>query len=259
MSHPTPRHIDILGVQLDLVNINETVDRVSQWLRDPPGGLRHVVTVNPEYVMAARRNPRFRTILRGADLALADGVGLLLAARLLGTPVPTRVTGNDLVDAVAALDQANKRIFLLGAAPGVAEAAACILSRRYKNAGIVATLSGSPAPEGWDEISAALSRSNPTVLFVAFGHPRQDLWIAANRERLEAHGILVASGVGGVYDYLSGRVPRAPELLRRLGLEWLYRLARQPWRWRRQAALPVFVLLVIVEAVRTRTGFGQSQ
>lgn len=251
--------IDILGTPVDLHSLDVAVARLAGWLGEPSGGMRQIVTVNPEYVMAARRHPRFGAVLRNAEYALADGVGLLLAARILGKPVPPRITGNDLVDAVAALDHENKRIFLLGAAPGVAASAARVLRQRYENAGIVGTLSGNPAPEGWDEISAALSHCNPTVLFVAFGHPRQDLWIAANRERLEAHGILVASGVGGVYDYLSGRVPRAPDLLRRLGLEWLYRLVRQPWRWRRQAALPVFVLVVILEAVRTRTGFGQSR
>lgn len=250
--------IDILGTLVDLQNLAGVLERVAGWLDEPSGGLRHIVTVNPEYVMAARRQARFRTVLRSADYALADGVGLLLAARMLGKPVPPRITGNDLVDAVAALGHENKRIFLLGAAPGVADTAASLLGQRYEHAGIVGTLSGSPAPEAWDEISAALARSSPTVLFVAFGHPRQDLWIAANRERLEAHGILVAAGVGGVYDYLSGRVPRAPGILRRLGLEWLYRLVRQPWRWRRQAALPVFVLLVILEAVRARTGSDQT-
>ncbi|MEZ4523323.1 MAG: WecB/TagA/CpsF family glycosyltransferase [Thermomicrobiales bacterium] len=215
------------------------------------------MTVNPEYVVAARRNPRFRAVLNSADLALADGVGILWAARLLRKPAPDRITGNDLVEAVAAMEHENKRIFLLGAAEGVAEEAALVLRRRHPSAGIVGTFSGDSHPSGWDEIASALAAAKPTVLFVAFGHPRQDLWIAANRERLESHGILVASGVGGVYVYLSGRVTRAPGILRRLGLEWLYRLVRQPWRWRRQTVLPVFVLLVIVEAIRARSGVNR--
>ena len=243
-----------MGTPVDPIDREAALARIAAWLDGPPGALRHIVTVNPEYVMAARRWRRFRDVLHGADLALADGVGLLLAARLLGKPIPTRITGNDLVAAVAALDHANKRIFLLGAEAGVAETAAAVLRSRRPEAAIVGTLAGNPDPASWTEIAAALERHRPTVLFVAFGHPRQDLWIAAYRERLEARGILVASGVGGVYDYLSGRVPRAPGWLRRLGLEWLYRLVRQPWRWRRQAVLPVFVLLVIIEAIRAGAG-----
>lgn len=246
--------IDILGAPVDLIDRAGVAEQVTGWLGEPDGGMRHVVTVNPEYVMAARQQARFRSVLRRADLALADGVGLLLAARLLGKPAPARITGNDLVDIAAALENENKRIFLLGAAEGVAREAAEVLRRRHPAAAIVGTLSGDPSPAGWDEISRALDRHKPTVLFVAFGHPRQDLWIATYRERLEAHGILVASGIGGVYDYLSGRVPRAPGWLRRIGLEWLYRLVRQPWRWRRQAVLPVFVVLVIVEAIRAAIG-----
>ncbi len=245
------QRIDILKVPVDLVDLNEAVECIAGWLESPEPGLRHLVTVNPEYVMAARRSRRFAHVLERADLALADGVGLILAARLLGKPSPPRVTGNDLVDGLAALEQPGKRIFLLGAAEGVAEEAAGILRARHPTAGIVGTLSGSPAPDGWQEIDRALAAAQPTILFVAFGHPKQDLWIATYRERLAARGILVASGVGGVYDYLSGRVPRAPGWLRRMGLEWLYRLVRQPWRWRRQAVLPVFALLVIVEAIRS--------
>lgn len=246
--------IEIIGTPVDLIDLDGVIERIAGWLAEPSGGLRHIVTVNPEYVMAARQRRRFRYVLQRADLAIADGVGLLLAARLLRLQVPPRITGNDLVNALAALDHDEKRIFLLGAAEGVADQAAGILSSRHPIASIAGTLSGNPSPDGWDEISQALERSRPTVLFVAFGHPKQDLWIATYRERLEEHGILVASGVGGVYDYLSGRVPRAPGWIRRVGLEWLYRLVRQPWRWRRQAVLPVFAVLVIVEAIRS--GFG---
>jgi N-acetylglucosaminyldiphosphoundecaprenol N-acetyl-beta-D-mannosaminyltransferase len=244
--------IDILGTPVDPLDTGMMLERVAGWLDDPPGGLRHIVTVNPEYVIAARRQRRFHEALRSSELALADGVGIVLAARLLRLPALTRVTGNDLVEAVAGLDHPNKRIFLLGASEGVAAQAAAVLCRRHPAAGIVGTLPGDPSPDGWAGISEQLAATHPNVLFVAFGHPRQDLWIAAHRAALEEHGILVAAGVGGVYDYLSGRVPRAPALFRRLGLEWLYRLIRQPWRWRRQLVLPVFLLLVLRAAV-TRT------
>ena len=253
------RRIEILGTPVDVVDVDGVVRAIGGWLDDPSGGLRHIVTVNPEFMIAARHNRRFAWTLKRADLSLADGIGVILAARLLRLRVPARITGNDMVDAVAGMAHENKRIFLLGAAEGVAEEAAEVLRRRHPDARIVGTLSGDPSPEGWPEIREALATARPTVLFVAFGHPNQDLWIATYRERLGTHGILIASGVGGVYDYLSGRVPRAPGLLRRLGFEWLYRLIRQPWRWRRQAALPVFVMLVIVEAIRSGVQFRSKR
>src|SRR5690606_17087721 len=119
---------------------------------------------------------------------------------------------------------------------------------------------GSPRDEDTREIEARLAATRPNVLLVAFGHPAQDLWIARHRATLAAHGILVAIGVGGTFDYLSGRVPRAPRVVRRLGLEWLYRLIRQPWRWRRQMALPLFALLVVRERLRLLLpGRGRGQ
>jgi N-acetylglucosaminyldiphosphoundecaprenol N-acetyl-beta-D-mannosaminyltransferase len=209
------------------------------------------VTVNPEFVMAARRDPVFAAALRAADLATPDGVGIVLAGRLLGVPTGRRVTGVDLVEALAALSAREPacRLFLLGAASGVAAAAADRLRSRSPGARITGTLAGSPDAAAFAEIARRLAEARPSVLLVAFGHPAQDLWIAQHRERLAAHGILVAAGVGGAYDFLSGRVPRAPRPVRRIGLEWLYRLARQPWRWRRQLALPHFVLLVLRERV----------
>ncbi len=246
--------IEILGFPIDLDDSGSVQQRIDAWLRETGGGLRHVVTVNPEYLIAARRSRRFGHVLRSADLALADGVGISIAARLLRLPAPPRITGNDLVELAARMEHANKRMFLLGSAEGVASAAAEVLRGRYSQAGIVGTFSGDPSPAGWPDIAAALSAARPTLLFVAFGHPRQDLWIATYREQLAGHGILVASGIGGVYDYLSGRVPRAPERMRRLGLEWLYRLIRQPWRVRRQAVLPVFGMLVMIEAAASMFG-----
>jgi N-acetylglucosaminyldiphosphoundecaprenol N-acetyl-beta-D-mannosaminyltransferase len=214
-----------------------------------PGGwgLHHVVTVNPEFVMAARRDGEFAAALRESTLATADGIGIVLAGRLLGVPVPGRVTGIDLVEGLAGLGHPGCRLFLLGAGPGVAEDAAARLRERFPDAQVAGTFAGSPDDDGFAEIERRLAGSGATVLLVAFGHPAQDLWIARHREALATHGILVAIGVGGTFDYLSGRVPRAPRLLRRLGLEWLYRLIRQPWRWRRQLALPLFALLVVRE------------
>jgi N-acetylglucosaminyldiphosphoundecaprenol N-acetyl-beta-D-mannosaminyltransferase len=238
----------LLGVPVDAVDLAAALAQIGVWLSAPSQEKTcHVVTVNPEFVMAARRDPVFAGVLEQADLATADGVGIVLAGRVLGVPVGSRVTGVDLTEGLAALRHPEARLFLLGAGPGVAAEAGDRLRERYPGVEIVGTLSGSPDDAAFGEIERLLDATQPTVLLVAFGHPRQDLWIARHRDALARHGILVAIGVGGTFDYLSGRVPRAPRWLRRVGLEWLYRLARQPWRWRRQLALPHFVLLVARE------------
>jgi N-acetylglucosaminyldiphosphoundecaprenol N-acetyl-beta-D-mannosaminyltransferase len=244
----------ILGTPVDTVNLDRALALIAGWLAQPRGSvLRHVVTVNPEFVIAARRNTEFAAVLRESALATADGVGITLAGRVLGVPVGERIPGVDLVEGLAGLSARDEhcRLFLLGAGPGVADEAARQLRKRFPGVRIAGTFAGSSTDAGFAEIEARLTSTDATVLLVAFGHPTQDLWIAHHREALAAHGILVSIGVGGSFDYLSGRVPRAPRLVRRLGLEWLYRLIRQPWRWRRQLALPLFVLLVLRERLRS--------
>jgi N-acetylglucosaminyldiphosphoundecaprenol N-acetyl-beta-D-mannosaminyltransferase len=242
----------ILDVPIDVVDLPSALARIGGWLAAPDGTLRHVVTVNPEFAIAARRDPTFRDTLWLSALATADGVGIVLAGRILNVPTGPRVTGNDLVEGLAALHQPTPRLFLLGAAPGVAQAAADELQARFPGVLVVGTFAGSPAGQHWPEIAERLEQAMPDTLLVAFGHPRQDLWIAEHRTQLAPLGVGVAIGVGGVFDYLAGRIPRAPTWIRRLGLEWLYRLVRQPWRWRRQLALPQFVALVLWQRVRRR-------
>ncbi|MDI7276140.1 MAG: WecB/TagA/CpsF family glycosyltransferase [Anaerolineae bacterium] len=238
--------VRILGVRVDDVDLAEAVPRILAMAasRRP----HHVVTVNPEFVMIARRDPAFREVLERADLALPDGIGLLHAARVLGRPLRGRATGVDTVLALA--DAAAERevsFFLLGGQPGVAEAAAARLVTRQPRLRIAGTYAGSPSPDEEEEIVERVRRAAPDYLFVAYGAPQQDLWIARNLQRL---GVPVAMGVGGVFDYLSGRVPWAPAAWRRLGLEWLYRLMHQPWRWRRMLALPRFALAVLAARLR---------
>lgn len=243
------RH-EILGIPVDTVDLDGAIDRMAEWLRSSEPCLRHVVTVNPEFVIAARRDPLFREVLGKASLATADGIGIVMASRILALPIRDRVAGVDLVEGLAARPPENCRMFFLGAAQGVAAEAKRVLEQRYRNVRIVGTYAGSPNDDAFGIIERQLADAQATVLLVAFGHPRQDLWIDRHREWLDAHGILIAVGVGGTFDYLSGRVPRAPYLVRRLGFEWLFRLVRQPRRWRRQLALPLFVILVLRERFR---------
>lgn len=241
-----PQRVSILGVGIHDVTEEEAVDWVERFIQE--GGPHQVVTVNPEFVMEARRNPAFRQVLNEADLAVPDGVGILWAGWLLGRPFRGRVPGVELTLNLA--ERAAKRgyrLFLLGAAPGVAEEAAGRLKERYPGLTIAGTYAGSPDPAEEEDIGARIRAASPHILLVAYGAPRQDLWLKRNLSRL---GVAVGIGVGGTLDYISGRVRRAPAWMRRWGLEWLYRLFRQPWRWRRMLSLPAFAVLVLAEAVK---------
>lgn len=229
--------ITILGVSIDNITLDEATTRVADFLAD--GTPHHIVTINPEFVMEARSNPTFREVLAQADLATPDGFGLVLAAKWQGTPLRGRVTGVALTHQIAALAAARGyRVFLLGAAPGVAEEAAAVLQNRYPGLIIAGCFAGSPHPRHEPFLQQIIRAARPDVLLVAYGHPRQDLWIYRNQPVLR---IPVAMGVGGVFDYVSGRVPLAPAWVRQLGLEWFYRLICQPRRWRRiMVAVPLF-------------------
>ena len=252
MSTPAtpPRAVRILGVRVDSLSQTQAIARLLDLAAS--GRPHRVVTVNPEFVMRARRDPAFRQVLETADLALADGVGLLHAARFLGTPLAGRATGVDtLLGLAAPAAQRGLSFYLLGAGPGVAEEAAARLVALAPGLQIAGTHAGSPSPADEDGIVRRIRQARPDFLFVAYGAPVQDLWIARNLERL---GVPVAMGVGGALDYISGRVPRAPAPWQRLGLEWLYRLLQQPWRWRRMLALPRFALAVFVSRFRGGQG-----
>ena len=206
------------------------------------GGHHLVATVNPEFVMRARVDQDFARVLESADLCLADGSGVVWAARRQGCTIREPVTGVDLIPPLAALcARRHFRLFLLGAAEGVAADLATRL--RVEHPGLeVAAHSGSPARSSDAETVAIVNKYRPHVLLVAYGHPNPELWIDRTRDSL---GVAVAMGVGGAFDYLTGRIPRAPAWMRRAGLEWLFRLVRQPWRIRRMAVLPIYALRVL--------------
>lgn len=234
--------IFILGIPVDDITYTEALEHVIRFLQS-----RHphqIVTVNPEFIMTAQHNATSCEVLQHADLATPDGFGIILAAHWLGTPLRERVTGVELSNRIAQL-AANQgyRIFLLGAAPGIAEQAAAVLQTRYTNLTIAGCYSGSPHPRHEPFLRQIIAAAQPDILLVAYGHPAQDIWIARNQPYLR---IPIAMGVGGLFDYLSGHVPFAPAWIRRIGLEWLYRLIYQPNRWRRiLVAVPLFTWTVL--------------
>jgi N-acetylglucosaminyldiphosphoundecaprenol N-acetyl-beta-D-mannosaminyltransferase len=247
------RRRNILGVWVDDCDEDGAANAMAAFLREQPARLHHVCTVNPEFVMEARANPVFRRVLGGADLCTPDGVGIILAGKVLRKPFRGRATGVGLTNRLGALSAGEGySLFLLGAAPGVAEEAAAVLQKRYRGARIAGTYSGSPGDADWPEIRERLWATRPDVLLVAYGAPKQDLWIAAHRDEMP-DSVKLAMGVGGVFDYLSGRVRFAPAWMRRAGLEWLFRLAMQPWRWRRIMRVIGFALLVVWSGVRSKT------
>ena len=235
--------VNILGVEVHRVDVAATLDQIAAWIASPGPICRQICTVNPEFIVDACRDATFAAALRRADLRVPDGVGVLWAAKILGAPLRQRVTGSDGIYQICERAAAEGwRVFLLGAGAGVAERAAAILSARYAGLRVVGTYAGSPAASEWPTIQARLASAQPDILFVAYGHPRQDLWIDAHRHELPAN---VALGIGGALDFVAGVAQRAPRWMQQLGIEWLHRLIRQPWRWRRMVKLPVFALRVL--------------
>jgi N-acetylglucosaminyldiphosphoundecaprenol N-acetyl-beta-D-mannosaminyltransferase len=233
-------------VRVDSLTYPTLLDRIASFIAS--GTPHQIATANPEFVMLAHRDPVFCATLERSDLCMADGVGLLWAARRQGRTLPERVTGSDALPLIAERAAASGwRLYLLGAGPGVAEATARVLTGRCPGLQIAGAYAGSPSDAEAPELVTRIRRACPDVLFVAYGAPAQDLWIAAHRDEL---GVPVMMGVGGAFDHLTGVRRRAPVWVRRLSLEWLFRLITQPWRWRRQLAIPQFVWAVLTERRR---------
>lgn len=211
---------------------------------------RLVVTLNPEILMAAERDPLLRLAVESADLVVADGVGLVWAAAMLGRPLPERVPGVELLEALLAdAARLGLRVFFLGARPEVVAEAARRAVGRFPGLRLVGHHHGYFRAAEEEAVVAAVRAAAPDLLFAGMGAERELKWLFRHRERL---GARVAMGVGGSFDVLAGRLRRAPAWVRRLHLEWLFRLLQEPWRWRRQRVLPRFALRVVGEALRVR-------
>jgi N-acetylglucosaminyldiphosphoundecaprenol N-acetyl-beta-D-mannosaminyltransferase len=232
--------VRILGVRVDCLDTAQTLERIEGFVGS--GSLHQIATVNPEFVMRARRDREFARVLEAADLCLADGTGVVWAARRQGCGIAGAVAGTDLVEPIAAMcARRGLKLFLLGAQPGVAADLAAHLGAAHPTLAVTAH-AGAPDASQDDESLKLISEHRTDVLLVAYGAPAQEMWIDRVRARL---GVSVAMGVGGAFDYITGRVPRAPAWMRRAGLEWLHRLVYQPWRLRRMSVLPVYALKVL--------------
>jgi N-acetylglucosaminyldiphosphoundecaprenol N-acetyl-beta-D-mannosaminyltransferase len=235
--------LNILGCRLDPIDGDEATARILSLAREGRGA--HVVTLGTEMVVYAQRDARFRAILNRCALSLCDTVGLLTVARLRGVRLRARVAGVELIERLCARAAALRLpVYFLGGADGVASDAAATLTARFPGLQVAGTHSGYFADEESPAIAQAIAASGSRLLFVGMGSPRQEFWLA---EHLHETGCGVGIGVGGSFDVIGGRIERAPRLVRRFGFEWLYRLVKEPQRWRRQLALPRFVWLIALD------------
>ena len=252
-SRAKPAAIELFSVPLFALRHGLALAWLRAWLSGGPG--RGIFTVNPEFIVAARSDQEFRNVLQRNDLNLIDGAGLLLAARWHGHRRCERLPGIELISHICQLCVAgNYSLFLLGGRHGSAAAAAAALVSRYPGLRVAGTAEPDDPFGQADSICRVIADSGARVLLVAFGTPRQEYWIARNLPHCH---VRLAVGVGGAFDMIAGRVRRAPRWVRRIGLEWLFRLAIQPWRWRRQRVLPIFIGLAARSALQAHFGRGR--
>lgn len=233
---------EILGVRFDDLTQQEAAQQGRQLLEEDK--FHYVVTPNPEFLLAAEKDPEFRRVLNAADLVLPDGIGVVYSAKILGTPLKERVPGIEFAETMlSALNEMGGRLYLLGAKPGVAEEAGRRICARYPALVLCGTHDGYFKDE--QAILPEIAAAKPDLLFVCLGAPKQEKWMA----RWGQHtGAKLAIGLGGCLDVFAGNVRRAPEQWQKLGLEWAYRLKKEPKRIGRMAKLP----LVLVKAAGQR-------
>jgi N-acetylglucosaminyldiphosphoundecaprenol N-acetyl-beta-D-mannosaminyltransferase len=231
----------ILGIDISLVNASDTIETIDGYIRD--GRPHMVVTADSSCVVMAQSDRKLREIVNSADLVTPDSIGILWAAKRFGTPLPERVSGVDIVQHLCEKGATSGyRVYILGAAPGIADAASENLRARYPGLQIVGTHHGYFKPDEAESVVASIKECKPDILFVAMGIPVQEKWIFDHLAELD---IPVSMGVGGTFDVISGKVKRAPKWMQRNGLEWFYRLASNPRKIRKCIALPVFILMVL--------------
>lgn len=235
--------VNVLGVKVDMVTISEAADIINSFLDEDK--LHTVFTPNSEIIMAAYRDSSFADILNSSDLLTADGIGVVYASRILKKPIKERAAGYDIAcEVLKKISNTDHSIFLFGGKPGVAEKAAENLKKNYPGIKIAGMRNGYFKPEEEPEIVKEINSSGADVVFVCLGAPKQEMWINAHKDELRAK---VAMGIGGSLDVFAGTAERAPDFFCKTGLEWLYRLYKEPWRAKRMMDLPKFALTVLAK------------
>lgn len=228
-----------LGVDVCNVDIKSVIDEVDNIIIGKQPSF--VVAINPEKIMKAEKDSKLKELLNNAAIQIPDGVGVIIASRLKGGKIRKRVTGIDLMQSICKnASKKGDKVFLLGAKPGVGDRAAEILMEEYKGLNICGVRDGYFKAD--EEIINCIKKAKPDILFVAMGSPKQEYWIVKNMDSL---GVPLLMGIGGSLDVICGNIKRAPQWMCSMGLEWLYRLLKEPTRIKRMMALPVFLIKVI--------------
>ncbi len=236
--------IDVLGVGFDDLTRENAIELCKRLIDEHRSA--YMVTPNPEIVMAAWDNPALDEAISGADIVIPDGIGVVRAARIIGTPLKERLPGIEIGEAILEYAAASgKSVFLLGAKPGIAEAAAEKMRVLFPGLDICGTNDGYFKDDG--PVIEKINAARPDFLMVCLGAPKQELWMAENAPRLDV-GLM--AGLGGSLDVFAGTVMRAPKAWQRLNAEWLYRCIKEPWRFRRISRLPLFILKAWIKRIR---------
>lgn len=231
--------VNILGVHVNKYTMNEAVEKAEELMESD--SLSMIFTPNSEIILYASNNREFTDVLNSADMVIPDGIGVVYGAKILRNPIKERVAGYDLVcNLLPKMAEKKQSIFLLGAKPGVAQTAAQKLKEKYPGLVIAGTHDGYFKED--EPVIEEINAASPDFLMVCLGFPKQENWIYNNREKLNAR---LAIGAGGCLDVFAGTVQRAPDFYCRHGIEWLYRLVKQPSRFVRMLALPKFGLKVL--------------
>lgn len=230
----------VLGIKVHDLTKSEVVERINELARDKSKS-NMIVTLGTEMIMAAKNDSSLKELINGAELVCADGIGVVWASGLRGEKIRERAAGIEVLEeTVKSSVSSGRKIFFLGASPGIAEKAAERLRLKYPGCNICGTYHGYFKDDS--EPFEHIRKASPDILFIALGFPKQEKWYLKYGSEL---GVPVGVGVGGSFDVLSGKLDRAPEWMRKMGLEWFYRLLREPSRWKRMLSLPLFVLEVI--------------
>ncbi|MEK7085429.1 MAG: WecB/TagA/CpsF family glycosyltransferase [Patescibacteria group bacterium] len=222
--------VEILGVRFDKVTLEEAANKALEFAKDKEQ--HYICTPNPEIVLEAQKNEEFSKILNGSAMNIPDGIGIIWAAKYLKKGSLQRVTGVDLMEKICEkAAKKNLKIFLLGAEEGIAEKVKTILENKYAGLKITGVYSGSPEEKEKNLIIKKINDSGAEILFVAFGAPKQEIWISKNLKNL--NNVKLSMGVGGSFDFIACVRKRAPKWMQKIGLEWVYRLIQQPSRSKR--------------------------
>lgn len=236
--------IDVMGVRFDNVTMTEALEKAKEMLQNE--GADYVVTPNSEIVYEAMASKELEDLLNGASLVLPDGAGVVLGAKILGTPLKEKVAGVEFADGVLGLlAETGGSVYLLGSKPGVAELAAEKMLQKHPGLTIAGMADGYFKDEA--AVVAKVNEAKPDVLFVCLGAPKQERFMMNHRQELQ---VKLMAGLGGSLDSFAGTVKRAPRWMIKLSLEWFYRLLKEPWRFKRMLRLPKFLWAVVLRRVK---------